>query len=392
MDTVTAPVATQKISLRIAVGALFFLAGLSFASWASRIPNIQQTMHLSYAAWGAVLFALPAGLMCSLPFSGWVITKIGSKKLALAAQFMYSLILPGIGLAQTPFQLVICLVCFGFSGNAANIAVNTQAIAAEKLYGKPIMASFHGLWSVGGFAGAGVGILMIANNINPFHHFIVISAAFIIGLILTAKYLHDDTGPSPISDGASLTLLQKLKLATPLIPLGVIALCSMICEGTMFDWSGIYFKKVVAAPAPLQGLGFTSFMLTMFLGRFIADGFAHRFGLKRTLQVSGLLTGSGLLIAVLFPYFYTALAGFLLVGAGVCSVVPMVYSATGKSKTMSTGVALSVVSTIGFIGFLVGPPLIGFIAGLATLRASFALIAVMGISIFIVSTKTNLDS
>lgn len=392
MDTATAPATTQKTSLRIAVGALFFLAGISFASWASRIPTIQQTMHLSYAAWGAVLFALPAGLMCSLPFSGWIITKIGSKKLALSSQLMYSFILVAIGLAQTPLQLVICLVCFGFSGNAANIAVNTQAVTAEKLYGRPIMASFHGLWSVGGFAGAGIGILMIGNKINPFYHFIIISIIFIAGLIVAAKYLHDDTGPTVTADSTSLTPLQKLKLAAPLIPLGVIALCSMICEGSMFDWSGIYFKKVVAAPVALQGLGFTSFMLTMFLGRFVADGFTDRFGLKRTLQLSGLLTGSGLLIAVVFPYFYTALLGFLLVGAGVCSVVPMVYSATGKSKTMSTGVALSAVSTIGFIGFLVGPPLIGFIAGLATLRASFALIALMGISILIISTKTNLDS
>ncbi len=160
----------------------------------------------------------------------------------------------------------------------------------------------------------------------------------------------------------------------------------------MFDWSVIYFKKVLLEPIALQGAGFTAFMLTMAGGRFIADGFVHRFGLKRTLQASGLLTGSGLIIAVLFPYFYTALAGFLLVGAGVCSVVPLVYSAAGKSKTMSMpGVALSVVSTIGFVGFLVGPPLIGFIAALATLRASFALIAVMGISIMVVSTKANLD-
>ena len=392
MNITTVPAAIKKTQLRIAVSALFFFAGLSFASWASRIPTIQQSMHLSYAAWGAVLFALPVGLMCSLPFSGWIITKIGSKKLAFGAQFIYSFILIGIGFAQTPLQLVICLVCFGFSGNAANIAVNTQAVTAEKMFGKPIMASFHGLWSLGGFAGAGIGILMIANKITPFYHFLLIAIIFIIGLFVTARYLYDDTGPVENSVEQALTLLQKLKLAAPLLPLGVIALCSMICEGTMFDWSGIYFKKVVAAPIALQGLGFTSFMLTMFLGRFFADGFAHRFGLKRTLQVSGALTGTGLLIAVIFPYFYTALLGFLFVGAGVCSVVPMVYGAAGKSKTMSTGVALTVVSTIGFVGFLVGPPLIGFIAGLATLRASFALIAVMGISILIVSTKTNLDS
>jgi MFS family permease len=131
-------------------------------------------------------------------------------------------------------------------------------------------------------------------------------------------------------------------------------------------------------------------MLTMAGGRFVADWFAHRFGLKRTLQISGTLTTTGLLIAVVFPHFYTAMAGFLLVGAGVSSVVPMVYSAAGKSKTMSPGVALAAVSTIGFIGFLVGPPLIGFIAGLATLRASFVFIAIMGTSVVILSSRAKI--
>jgi len=166
----------------------------------------------------------------------------------------------------------------------------------------------------------------------------------------------------------------------------------MICEGAMFDWSVIYFKKVVAAPIALQGAGFTAFMFTMAGGRFIADWFANRFGLKRTLQISGSLTTTGLLVAVLFPHFYTAMAGFLLVGVGVSSVVPMVFSAAGRSKTMSPGVALAAVSTIGFIGFLVGPPVIGFIAGLATLRASFVFIAVMGMSVVVLSSRAKLDS
>ena len=158
----------------------------------------------------------------------------------------------------------------------------------------------------------------------------------------------------------------------------------------MFDWSVIYFKKVVIAPIALQGAGFTAFMFTMAGGRFIADFFSHHFGLKRTLQISGVLTTTGLLIAVIFPYLYTAIAGLMLVGAGVSSVVPMVYSAAGKSKTMSAGVALTAVSTIGFIGFLVGPPVIGFIAGLATLRASFILVALMGTSVVILSTRAKL--
>ncbi|MDB5151163.1 MAG: transporter [Mucilaginibacter sp.] len=376
--------AINRLTLRIAVGAMFFMAGLSFSSWASRIATVQQTLGLSDAGLGAVLFALPVGLMCSLPFSGWIITKIGSKKLVIAALLVYSVALVSLGLAQNTFQLIICLLCFGFASNSVNIAVNTQAVATEQLYQRPIMAFFHGLWSLAGFTGAGIGTFMIAKGVIPFHHFSLMLIVIAIGVAVAARYLKDDkvtdTGPVFVMPDKSL------------IKLGVIAFCSMICEGAMFDWSVIYFKKVVLAPEALVGIGFTTFMFTMAGGRFVADWFAHKFGLKRTLQVSGSLTATGLLIAVAFPYVYTAMAGFLLVGAGVSSVVPMVYSAAGKSKTMSPGVALAAVSTIGFMGFLIGPPVIGFIAGIATLRASFILIACMGVSVVVVSTLAKIDT
>ncbi|SDP18918.1 Fucose permease [Mucilaginibacter sp. OK268] len=382
IDAPAIPTSVSKKALRIAVGAMFFMAGLSFSSWASRIATVQQDMGLSDAALGAVLFSLPVGLMCSLPFSGWIITKIGSRKLLIGALLVYSVALVTLGLAQNPFQLIICLICFGFSSNAVNISVNTQAVAAEELYQRPILASFHGLWSLAGFVGAGVGTFMIANHVTPYLHFLLMMIVIMIGVIIAARYLKDDkvanAGPVFVMPDSSL------------IKLGVIAFCSMICEGAMFDWSVIYFKKVVLAPTALVGVGFTAFMLTMAAGRFFADKFAHRYGLKRTLQVSGTLTATGLLFAVVFPYIYTAIAGFLLVGVGVSSVVPMVFSAAGKSKTMQPGVALAAVSTIGFLGFLVGPPIIGFIAGLATLRASFILIACMGVSVVVVSTKAKI--
>src|SRR5476651_3416 len=142
MDSTVQPIAIHRTTLRVAVGALFFMAGLCFASWASRIATVQQTMGLSDAALGAVLFALPVGLMCSLPFSGWMITKIGSKRLLLSAILVYGCALVSLGMAQNTFQLVICLLCYGFSSNAVNISVNTQAVAAEGLHDKPIMASF----------------------------------------------------------------------------------------------------------------------------------------------------------------------------------------------------------------------------------------------------------
>jgi MFS family permease len=371
-----------RTTLRIAVGVMFFMAGICFASWASRIATIQQNLNLSDAGLGGVLFALPVGLMCSLPFSGWVITRIGSRKLLISALIVYSLALVSLGVAQNTFQLVACLLLFGFSSNAVNISVNTQAVAAEELYKRPILSSFHGLWSLAGFSGAAIGTFMIGQHVIPFKHFSMIMALVIITVIFTTRYLKND---KPASAGPVFVMPDN-----SLIKLGVIAFCSMICEGAMFDWSVIYFKKVVLAQNALMGAGYTGFMLTMATGRFIADKFAHRFGLKRTLQVSGMLTATGLLTAVAFPYLYTSIFGFMLVGFGVSSVVPLVYSAAGKSKTMSPGVALAAVSTIGFMGFLIGPPVIGFVAGIATLRASFTLIAVMGVCVTVFATKAKI--
>lgn len=390
MDTALKPITAHKTVLRIAVGAMFFMAGLSFASWASRIATVQQKLGLSDTALGAVLFALPIGLMLSLPFSGWIITKVGSKRVLLTAIMGYGVALLGLGLAQNTVQLVACLACYGFAGNTVNISVNTQAVAAEGMYDKPIMATFHGLWSLAGFTGAGIGAFMIGRRIDPFHNFIIIIFLLLIGVIITSRYLYDDHATAKNTPPSTLPLQDRLRLMIPLLTLGSIAFCSMICEGAMFDWSVIYFKKVILAPIALQGIGFTAFMATMATGRFVADFFSHSFGLKRTLQVSGSLTATGLLVAVIFPHIYTAMAGFMLVGAGVSSVVPMVYSAAGKSKTMSPGVALAAVSTIGFVGFLVGPPVIGFIAGLATLRASFLFVGLMGTMVVFLSTRAKL--
>jgi MFS family permease len=369
--------------LRVAVAAMFFMAGLVFASWASRIATIQQSLSLSDAGLGAVLFSLPVGLMLSLPLSGWAVTKIGSRKLLTIALILYGLTLISLGSVTQVYQLVICLVIFGLASNATNISVNTQAVATEALYPKPILASFHGVWSLAGFIGAGIGTLMIGLNIQPATHFVIIAVITVISVLICWNFLLNDQ--NPVRTGPAFRIPDH-----SLITLGLIAFCSMICEGAMFDWSVIYFKKIVLAEKAWMAAGYTAFMFTMALGRFVADGFAAKFGLKRTLQVSGVLTTIGLLIAVIFPSMVTAIIGFLLVGAGVSSVVPMVYSAAGKSTTMSPGASIAAVSTISFIGFLIGPPVIGFLAGAFTLRIAFIFIALMGFSVVVLTTRAKI--
>ncbi len=362
---------------RIAVSAIFFMHGLCFASWASRIPSIQEKLNLSSSALGTILFALPVGFFVSLPFAGWLVGILKSKRVVILAAIFYSVSLLCIGTAPGTVALFGCLFLFGFFANLLNIAINTQAVAVEGLYQKKIMASFHGLWSLAGFVGAALGTWMISHTIAPFQHYIVVAVLFFTVNIVCAFYLV--TKDEAAGEKRPLFAMPD----KPLLGLGIIAFCSMMVEGAMFDWSGLYFIKVVNVKPAYTGLGYTIFMVAMAGMRFLADGFSDKFGLKRILQLSGLLTTAGLLLAVLLPEIVPSTIGFFLIGMGVSSVVPMVYSAAGKSKSLSPGTALTAVSSMGFIGLLIGPPIIGFIAEATSLKMSFLTISIMSVAVIV---------
>ncbi|HEY0611875.1 MAG TPA: MFS transporter [Chitinophaga sp.] len=374
---------SQQRATRIAVSSLFFLTGLCFLSWASRIPAIQEKLDLSEGGLGLVLLALPIGSWISMPVAGFLVNRLGSRQVVLVAGLVYAMILPLLGVVTAAWQLVGVLVLFGFIGNVANIAVNTQAVAVEVMYGRTIMASFHGLWSTGGLTGSLIGMFMEGQHVEPYQHFLLITLMAAVIVAASTKYVaaHD---VNKQEGKTKFTMPDRL-----LLILGVIAFCSMICEGAMFDWSGVYFKKVIHAPAIIIGAGSVAFMSTMALFRFIADWLTIRYGTKRVLQLSGAVTAVGLLIAVLLPYLPTAVLGFLMVGAGVSSVVPLVYSAAGKSDKLSPGAALATVSTIGYLGFLCGPPIIGLIAQVSSLSISFSVIAIMGACIAVMGSRAK---
>jgi MFS family permease len=374
----------QRRLHRIAVSSFFFLAGICFFSWASRIPDIQAKLGVNNAALGGILLCLPIGLLTSLPVAGFLVAKYGSRIIVILSAVLYACTLPMLGFAGSPVQLMITLFVFGFGGNMMNISINTQAVATETFYQKPIMASFHGVWSMAGFAGAATGTLMVRFHVAPPYHFLCITTiAALILFIFAGNLIKKDSNrdeKQPIFAMPDKSILN----------FGLIAFCAMISEGAMSDWSGIYFAKVVKPDPAWVTVGFTSYVCTMATGRFVGDWVAYKLGIKRMLQVSGLLTAAGLLLAVIFPQFITATTGFLMVGAGVSSVVPIIYSAAGKSKVMSPGVAIAAVSTIGYLGFLFGPPFIGFIAQATNLRISFGLIAIMGTLIAMIATKIRI--
>jgi MFS family permease len=380
-DTAEPDTVYSKRQIRIAVSAFFFCQGLCFASWASRIPDIKTSLQLSDALLGSILLALPAGQLAAMPFSGRLVTQYGSKKVLRICLVLYAICLTNIGLATEAWHLAAGLFLFGVCGNMCNISVNTQAIRAEKLYERPIMTSFHGVWSIAGFTGAAIGLLMMALNISPYIHFWVVAALVFVTIVAAQKYLQW---------GRAASTEKKSFFSKPdgiLVQLGVIGFFSMASEGAMFDWSGVYFKDVVHAPASLIALGYLCFMIAMASGRFIGDRLIAKHGRPKMLRISGILISTGLFMSVLFPHIITATIGFLIVGFGVSSIVPMVFSAAGKHSKIAPGMALAAVSSISFLGFLMGPPLIGYIAELFSLRYSFAVIGLLGVTISLMVSK-----
>ncbi|KPM49958.1 MFS transporter [Jiulongibacter sediminis] len=372
---------STRSRVRLAVSAFYFFQGLCFASWASRIPDIKSALMLSDGAMGSILFALPAGQMLTMPFSGFLASKYGSKKIMRFAPPMYAIAMVSLSLATSSLQLAMALFFFGITGNISNIAINTQAVVAEKMYRRPIMASFHGSWSLAGFAGALIGLLMGILQLSPTHHFLMVCAVAIGSTLLNSNYLLDDVSSSP----------ERKKFFTKpdglLFSLGVVGFFAMSCEGAMFDWSGVYFKDIVGATGGWVTLGYASFMVMMTAGRFIGNKFISAFGQKRLMQINGALIAIGLLISVLLPTIPTAVFGFLLVGFGVSTNIPIVFSLAGAHKTMAPSKALAAVSSISYLGFLLGPPMIGYISEVFNLRISYLLIAVFGLMISLMVTR-----
>ncbi|TDN39338.1 MFS transporter [Hymenobacter sp. UV11] len=377
---------TATTKSRVAVSAFFFLPGLCFASWASRIPDISAKLGMNSGQLGQLLLAIPAGSLVSLPLAGWLVSTWGSRRTLLLASVLYACFLPLLGWAGSFWTLAPALALFGFAGNMLNISVNTQAIGVQQYYGKPVMGSFHGLWSLAGFLGGALGTLLIGLHQPPLHHFfLVLGLCLALAAWAYGGTLRQDVGKVD-EGGPSLSLRRPDPY---LLRIGLIAFCGMMSEGAMFDWAGVYFQKVVRPDAALVTAGYVACMSTMALGRFLSDYFTHRFGTMRMLQASSLLIVGGLALAVGLPYLVPAVAGFLLIGFGIASVVPLSYSAAGRATSVSPGVALALVSTIGFLGFLLGPPLIGFLAQLLTLRVAFGLVAVVAAGIGVLASLPN---
>lgn len=371
----------HKLRIRMAITLFYFGQGLAFASWASRIPHIKQQLQMSDAQLGTVLLMLPIGQLLTMPLSGKLVSKFGSHNLLPITVFFYSLNLLAIAFASSVIQLGALLFLFGVIGNMCNISVNTQGVLGENIYRKPIMASFHGAWSLAGFTGALIGLLSINLKLDTVQHFLIVFGLLIINLFANRAFL------APPSEQTITKKSFSFKPDHMLISLGIVGFCSMATEGAMFDWSGVYFQDIVHAPTELVTLGYASFMIMMAIGRFIGDYILQRIGRQRTLQISGVLMFLGMTLSVVFPTIYASTIGFMLVGIGVACNIPTVYSLAGRHPSIPSGMAIAMVSTISYLGFLLGPPLIGYIAEIFSLRFSFALFSIFGLLMLVISSR-----
>lgn len=374
-------------SKRIAVATCYFVPGVIFASWASRIPDVKGIMHLSNGELGSVLFAIPAGQLLMMTLSGILVSRFGSKKMLIIAEILYAASLFAIGLSHNVVQLTMSLVALGMTANLMNISSNTQACYLEKLYGRNIMSSFHGMWSLGGFAGGIAGAMFAYSTLPVAFHFAAVLVLSALLVALCARNLVSESLAK--AEDEDIPKFSVRSIDPTLLLLGLMGFGGMFCEGTVYDWSSVYFSTVVKPDAALVRAGYIAGMGAMTLGRFLADGFVTKYGHAKVLKVCGLLILCGLLLATSLPYLVTATLGFLLVGFGISSSVPICYSLAGKLGTMKASIAITIVSSISFFGFLVGPPVIGWLSELTGLRVALSAAACFGLFIAFLAGKAE---
>lgn len=395
--------AYPKERIRYAVLSFFLAQGLCFSSWASRIPDVKAMFDVyDVFYWGLVLFLIPVGKFVAIPLAGFLVSRLGSRIMVQASVFGYALSLFLIGAVSSIYALGACLFFFGVFWNMCDISLNTQGIVIERLFGRTIMASFHGGWSLAACLGAVIGFFMIMAGVPPFIHFSVSALLILLIILCGRRYLQDDRvrqfeevevkeEKGQKETLALLSFIRKPELI--LIQFGLAGLFGLIVESAMFDWSGLYFESVLQVPKSLQ-IGFLVFMVMMTVGRFLANWAYGRLGKQRVLQLAGAFIFIGFFVSALLGGVFDNMIlkvvvnslGFMLVGLGISCVVPTIYSLVGAKSHTPVGIALTILSSISFVGSLVAPVLIGAISKAFDLEYAYLVVGVLGLCLFLMTT------
>jgi fucose permease len=370
--TTTIPEAGARRA-RLAVATIFCLNGVALANWIARIPDAKQQLGLNEQRLGLVLLCAAVGALLAQPTVGWLIGRVGSRRMTIlmAIAFCVSLLLPG--LAGDMFSLMAALFVLGACNGGLDVAMNAQAALVEQRYDRPIMSSFHGLWSIGGLIGAAVGGLVATQRVPIASHLLSVAIVATLVVVLATRWLVDDAGDRSDA-GPSFALPPPA-----LLLLGFIAFGVLFCEGAIGDWSGVYLRESLGSSPAIAATGFAVFSLLMAAGRLAGDGLALRLGPAWVVRGGGALVALGIALAVASDVPLIAIVGFGLVGAGLACSFPLLLSAASRTPGVAASTAIAAIATAGYTGFLVGPPLIGTVAEALTLRVALGLLGVVGV-------------
>lgn len=364
----------------LAVSAMFVLNGALYGMWASRIPAAAQLHGLDEADLGVLLLLLAGGAIAAFPLAGRAADRRGAAPVTLVIAVAYAGALCLIGLAPSVTLLALALFVFGATHGAMDVAMNTWAGEAEAHIERPVMSSFHAMFSLGAGLGAASGYAAERLDVGIAPHFII--GALII-LVLTMMFARIPWTSQRQMNTSGTPLFPFPR--GPLIAVGLIAFCSSMGEGAMVDWSALFLVDIAQVDAARAALGYTVFSIAMVATRLLGDQVTHRLGPVTTARLAGVFATSGTLCAIVFASYGMALAGFALMGVGYAVIMPLAFSRAARDPHLPPGTAIASVATLGYGGLLLGPPLIGFIAHATSLRLGFGVLAVLAALIIVLA-------
>jgi MFS family permease len=369
----------QRLSTRLA----FLAAGLAMSAWAPLVPFAKTRLGLGEAELGLLLLCLGGGSLVAMPVTGLLTTRFGCRLVVLVSGALTCLFVPGLAFAPTALLLGATLFAVGASIGTLDVAMNVQAVIVERESGGSLMSGFHGLFSVGGFIGAGLMAAMLWAGMTPTASAVVIAVLVALSLAGAAPYL------LPGADGAGRDGPLFVVPHGAVIFIGALCFLSFLAEGAILDWSALLLTVEQGLDASRGGLGYAAFAIAMTVGRLSGDRVVRKLGGKRVLLLGGLCGAAGFFLSVLAPTVPLALVGFVLIGLGASNVVPILFTAAGNQHAMPASLAIAAVTTLGYVGILAGPALIGFVAHASSLNLAFG---GLGCAMLLIAASARLGS
>ncbi|GAB3336938.1 MFS transporter [Larkinella ripae] len=368
-----------------AIGLVFTTESLLLGGWVAHIPHVKEKLQLTDAGLGMVLFAMPAGLLLMNPLSGWIIARLGAARTCfLSALFLCISTLLPIN-APTIAVMAVGLFLVGLSAALLNVAMNTSAADVERAHNILIMSSCHGMWSLGGMVGSLLAGILIAFKVSPSLHMLGMTVLLLVLTFVLRPILATIPAQPPTESSAAFVRPNMVLFLMILIGLAVA-----MGEGAALDWSAVFLKEATGASSQLAALGFGCFSLAMTLGRFMGDAIIPLLGTRRILFFGSLVAAAGLFLAISVPVSLVALAGFALLGAGCSLAAPILYAASLRVPGIPAATGLATFATFSFVGFLAGPPVIGFVAEGYGLAYGLGLVVFMLLLSAVISRKLKI--